>query len=356
MWFSCEPTITGDAKRQPFLHRISDFTANPRSVLSDLDHPDWPNLSRLSQINNQFGPCICGVRCTLGAMRVCGPPMRSAVGKQLNVGNHPIKPSQRNVPMNRLNFIAHLLSGRSCPIANHFRQASIRKTLGVVTVCVAMSSTSASAALLVGWDTFTNPDNGTVNNATSNLAGFSGGAVTDNNTWGQSGTANSSDTTFGTLAGASGAGSGLSLNNGAVGFVDFTVTNSTGCDYDLDFFHFDAGTTRPGAADAWTLSIESGPLTLGAVTNGVSPNGGSATPAWTDYDLALTGLADNTLETGQTAVIRLTFALDSMQGPAGHHQYTDNIALSGTKVVPEPASLALLLCSLAALGLIRRRR
>ena len=249
----------------------------------------------------------------------------------------------------------HLLSGRCCAIANHFREASFKNFLGVVTVCAAMSSASASAELLVGWDTFTNPDNGAVNSATSMLAGFSGDAVTNDNVWGQSGTANSSDMTFGTLAGASGAGSGLSLNNAGEGYVEFTVTNSTGSDYDLDSFHFDSGTARPGAADAWTLSIQSGPLTTGDVTNGVSPSVGDPSIMWTDYDLALSGLADNTLETGQSAVFRLTFARDSMQGPSGHHQYTDNIALSGTEVVPEPASLALLFCSLTGLGLIRRR-
>ncbi|MFK7770347.1 MAG: PEP-CTERM sorting domain-containing protein [Mariniblastus sp.] len=214
-----------------------------------------------------------------------------------------------------------------------------------------------SADLVAGWDNFTNPDNGFVNDATSTLTGFSGGAVTNDNVWGQSATGNSSSTSFGdTLSGASGSGSGLTLNNGTTGFVDFTVTNSTGSDYDLDFIHFDLGTTRPGAADAWTLSIESGPVSTGDVDDGVNPNGGSATPAWTGYDIALAGLADNTLEDGQAVVFRLTFARDSTQGPGGHHQYLDNIALSGTlSTVPEPSSLAVIF-GVGALGLLVRRR
>lgn len=231
------------------------------------------------------------------------------------------------------------------------------KKLIFLTLFAALAMPQAvQADLLAGWDTFTNPDNGTVNSANATLAGFSGGAVTDTNVWGQTTTGGLAGNTYGSLATPlAGAGSHLSLNNAATGSVDFTITNSSGSDYDLDFFHFDAGTTRPGAADAWTLSVVSGAITTGDIANGANPNSGSGTALWTDYDIALGGLADNTLEAGQSVVFRLDFAQDSSQGPSGHHQYSDNFALTGTvAAIPEPSSLAIL--GLAGFGMLVRRR
>lgn len=223
---------------------------------------------------------------------------------------------------------------------------------------------AASADLLIAWDTYTNPDNGSTQNAAFTASGFSGSFVTDTNAWGQTTTGGLAGSTFGTLDSSTATGTGeydnaggshLSLNNAAVGFIDITVTNSTADDYVLDTFHFDHGATRPGAADAWTLSVESGALTAGTVNSGGAPNGGGATAAWGEFDESLSGLADNTLEAGQSVVFRLNLARDSTQGPAGHHAYLDNIAITGSvAAIPEPSSLAIL--GLAGLGLFVHRR
>jgi len=119
----------------------------------------------------------------------------------------------------------------------------------------------------------------------------------------------------------------------------------------LDFFRFDVGATRPGAADAWTLSVISGAITITGDTTGVSPNGGGATAAWGDVDSALSG----TLADGQSVVFRLKFARDSTQGPTGHHQYLDNIGVTGSVVaVPEASLFAV--WTLASVGIVARRR
>ncbi|VGO12542.1 hypothetical protein PDESU_01095 [Pontiella desulfatans] len=235
----------------------------------------------------------------------------------------------------------------------------MKKTIAILTVAVCAGAMSASAALLVGWDdNFNQPNNGSTTPPPKTATGFSGLATPDANlNWSRTASAASTDGTFGTLAGAgteTGFSDGLALNNGNNGHFDFTVTNGTADDYDLDFFHFDAGATRPKAADNWTLSVLSGALTVGNVTSGVSPNGGG-TLVWAENDLDLTGLADNTLEAGQSVVFRLDFVQDgTIQYEGGHNLYLDNIAISGT-VIPEPATLGLVAAFGGAVLFIRHR-
>ncbi|QEG22894.1 PEP-CTERM sorting domain-containing protein [Mariniblastus fucicola] len=225
---------------------------------------------------------------------------------------------------------------------------------------------AAQADLIVAFDEVTgNPDGGNTQTANFALSGFSATYETDTNDFGATTSGGLADATFGTYDASAATGTGeyenggddhLSLNNGLEGGVNFTVTNTSGTDWNLETFHFDLGSTRPGSADTWTLSVVSGGLTAGAVgSGGPGANGGSATAAWNDYDQSLTGLADFTLADGESVEFLLDFVKDSTQGPSGHHTYIDNFAITGSvSAVPEPTSLAIL--GLAGLGLAIRRR
>lgn len=235
----------------------------------------------------------------------------------------------------------------------------MKKTIAILTAVVCAGSMSASASLLVGfetWDTNPNGGSGVTNAATSNATGFSGDSITQAATWSRSALGASTDGTFGTLAGADTGTtfkSGLALNNGANGAYDFTVSNNSGSSYALDFFRFDTGTFRPNAAHEWTVSIQSGDLTAQTVLSGSADNITGGVTDWYDYDIALSGITGgNVLADGESVTFRLDMAGGT--GASGHHQYVDNIAISGN-VIPEPATLGLVAAFGGAVLFIRRR-
>ncbi len=220
---------------------------------------------------------------------------------------------------------------------------------------------AAQADLLVGFESWTGPNPntgpGAVNAATSTEVGFSGDSTTVTTGWGRGAAGSHDDGTFGTLAGAETAvafNRGLTLNNGANGSYDFSITNGSADDYALEFFHFDTGTFRPNAAHEWTVLVQSGDLTAQSIQSGRADNITGGVTDWYDYDIDLSGLTGgNVLAAGQTVTFRLDLAGGT--GASGHHQYVDNIAISGSIVaVPEPTSLAIF--GLAGLGLMVRRR
>ena len=223
---------------------------------------------------------------------------------------------------------------------------------------------SAQADLIIGYENWTgaNPNTGpgATNAASSTAPGFSGDSTTVTTGWGRSASGAHDDGTFGTLAGAETTvafNRGLSLNNGVNGAYDFSVTNGTADDYELEFFHFDTGTFRPNAAHEWTVSVQSGDLTAQTVQSGSADNIAGGTTDWYDYDIDLTAVTGgNVLAAGQTVTFRLDMAGGT--GASGHHQYVDNIAVSGSIVeastIPEPSSLAIF--GLAGLGMLVRRR
>jgi hypothetical protein len=231
-------------------------------------------------------------------------------------------------------------------------------TLFAVAAMLAMP-VAASADILVGFETWdTNPNSaGVINAATTTATDFSGDSTTVTAAWGRGSAGAHTDGTFGTEAGADTGTtfrSGLTLNNGANGMMDFSITNSSADDYELEFFHFDTGTFRPNAAHEWTVSVESGDLTAQPVLSGSADNITNAVIDWYDYDIDLSGLTGgNILAAGQTATFRLDMA--GGNGANSQHQYVDNIAISGSiAAVPEPTSLAIF--GLAGMGLFVRRR
>jgi hypothetical protein len=74
-----------------------------------------------------------------------------------------------------------------------------------------------------------------------------------------------------------------------------------------------------------------------------------------DFDLDLTGLADNVLDPGESATFRISFSGGTVSN-TDQKTYLDNVAISGTSVpIPEPASLAMGLVGLT-LVIARRHR
>lgn len=222
-----------------------------------------------------------------------------------------------------------------------------KKALTLAAVAATMMSLPASAAVLVGFESWVtnNPNGGAgvTNAATITETGFSGNSITGTTGWGRSSLGSNTDGTFGTLAGAETTvafNRGLALNNGANGSYNFTITNGSTEDYELEFFHFDTGTFRPNAAHEWEVSIlAGGDLTAQSVESGSADNITGGVTDWYDYDIDLSTIAGgNVLAAGESVTFQLN--MTGGTGASGHHQYLDNIAISG--VVPEPSTYALL--------------
>ena len=143
--------------------------------------------------------------------------------------------------------------------------------------------------------------------------------------------------------------------NGNNPSYEFTVTDTSGTARDLGFFAFDGGSFRPRSARTWELSVISGDLTPGVIASGrIDPGAGfvgDVLGIWTNVDVDLSGLADNTLDANGTVVFGLTFtggglnddgevAVDDETGEplsnGGHHGYLDNVAV-GTGELPDTA-------------------
>jgi hypothetical protein len=123
---------------------------------------------------------------------------------------------------------------------------------------------------------------------------------------------------------------GVTLANGFDGFMDFTLTDSTGSARALGGFHFDTGAFRPNAATDWELEILSGgSLTAGSVASGsASVNAG---PIQDDVSIDLSVLADNTLDANGTVTFRLNFTGgggDAGAAQGGHHLFLDNVGVT----------------------------
>lgn len=238
---------------------------------------------------------------------------------------------------------------------NHIKHPLIPIISGIF--LIAFAAPTNAAVILVGWETWS-----TSTTAASVAAtGVTGSASTGgaNVTWAIGSQAASTDGTFGSVSGAStstgAANSGILVwwnPAGSTGHIDFTITATT-VRLELEGFHFDSKRKRAQSPTTWSLSVLSGDITNGNVSSGgyqTGALGGVGPSDHDDFDIDLTGLADNVLEIGQSATFRLSF---SGGNPTNNDQmaYLDNVAITG---IPEPASA--LLGSLGLLALLRRRR
>ncbi|CAN0336437.1 unnamed protein product, partial [Ectocarpus sp. 4 AP-2014] len=146
----------------------------------------------------------------------------------------------------------------------------------------------------------------------------------------------SSDGQYGS-AGPSGANTsvaapsdGVTLSNGFDGFIDFTITETTGANRELTGFHFDIGAFRSDAATDWQLEVlDGGELTAGSLATGTATV--AADPMADDESIDLTDLADSTLDANGSVTFRLSFTGgggDAGSTASGHHLFLDNVGVT----------------------------
>jgi len=221
------------------------------------------------------------------------------------------------------------------------------------TALLAAAPLTADAGLILGWETWASGSE-----AASTAVGDITGLAVESGDWRESNRAASNDGTFGTVAGAAlptgGARSGTYIGQtGGSGSYAFTIT--AGADQlILETFHFDARRKRNNSPENWSVDIVAGDISNANLGSGALGNTlGTIGPSdHDDFDLDMTGLADNVLDPGQSATMRISW---SGGNPTNSDQrtYMDNVGFSG-QVVPEPTSLAML--AFAGLALARRRR
>lgn len=225
-------------------------------------------------------------------------------------------------------------------------------SVGLIAGAVALSATSADAALVAVWDFNTQTTNVFTNGFQTDVAPDGGDQVATANVRFQStaATAGTAGTNFGFVSGgttinavgATPAGNHVDLRRGERwdnGTVTFTFDGTGLSDAELSFAALRAGNNSVSSFQA-SYSTDG--------INFTDFGGIVALPtAWTlvtvDPGSALDGVT--------TAAIRLTFSNDGVSTNTGDAVRFDNIQINA---VPEPASMALL--ALGGLVLVSRRR
>ncbi|MGJ8696582.1 MAG: hypothetical protein ACSHYF_09710 [Verrucomicrobiaceae bacterium] len=202
--------------------------------------------------------------------------------------------------------------------------------------------------VVAGWDQWgsnTAPEAtvtgaGIVATAAASAATGSWGIADDNS----SGRGASGDGTWGSFDGggvaasavSSGEGSNMTAFNGVTDAeITFSITNNASADWELKGFHMDVVAFRPNAPRTYELEVLGGDISHGVVvTSGedeIRSLGGTFSGNNDDHDevdVDLSGLADATLRSGESAVIRIRFSSGTGSG-GGHHLFLDNVAFSG---------------------------
>lgn len=254
----------------------------------------------------------------------------------------------------------------------------LKKTLTILGGALAVSSMSASAAivLVAGWDTFTSEpernsaptftaaDTTVIMSGTGSWGDWNGGSTEDgaspDGTYGSYVSAVAPASTF--IGTGSNQNTNLSLGrNDKPGSLTFNLTNDSGVARNFEMFHFDGAARFSQSARNWTLTF-SGAVSNATALNGTlieNADGMSGVGTDRDWDIDLTGIDDRIWEAGGTATFTIAFdggGSSSNTGTnGGHETVIDNIGFTADVVlIPEPSSTALL--GLGALGLLARRR
>ena len=247
----------------------------------------------------------------------------------------------------------------------------MKRIINLAIVCVAAlvcaSSASAQPIVVAGWDSWddANAPSATVT-ATDVVASATASATRllgddpGTSTWtiadsaGDPGRGSSIDTTWGTFDGNGTPASAvtnvgpenMTATNAKVDAeVTFTITNNGANDLNLDTFHMDVFAFRFKAPRIYSLDVLAGSdISVGNVfaSEGAPTNGNDTNDIFTnngaeglethdlheDLDIDMTGLADHTLASGETAIVQISFTGGEGDNAGGHHLFLDNVAFS----------------------------
>lgn len=243
---------------------------------------------------------------------------------------------------------------------------------------VSLLGTAVNATTLASWDVWT--DTTDEYSADTVLTGFSATIKQDGNTTGRvNGTWGSSDGTFGSSL--SGAATGATSLLVAATYTDtlvITLNNNTGGDYQINSFHFDFAPRKSDNLNNTDTDYGFNAFELNYTSGGLGPSStlidsqsgldyvlvasNDKLSDYPDYDFNLSdALTDLVLADGESAVFTLFFSGHSFEGGGDNgvnvSSVLDNVAFTGTAVIPEPSTYAML-AGFLALGavMIRRRR
>ena len=230
-----------------------------------------------------------------------------------------------------------------------------------------VSTTSAQPFIVAGWD---NWDSNTAPTPTVTATDVTASATASatrllgdepgSNNWtildgqGDPGRGSSNDMTWGTFDGNGIAAStvtdmgiaNMTATNAKVDAeVTFTITNNGTNDLTLDAFHMDVVAFRFKAPRIYSLDVLAGSdITVGTIfaSEGNPMNNNSTNDIkhlstiglvpehdfHEDLDIDMSGLADHTLASGESATIQLFFSGGHGDNSGGHHLFLDNVAFS----------------------------
>jgi len=219
--------------------------------------------------------------------------------------------------------------------------------------------------ILAGWDYTVNPA-GKISVAAGVVEdGISAGLTWNTNANWTANYSGSIDGTFGSLATGATTNTGIADTGGYVtkslannDYLDIAVTNNGAQAIELTYLCFDAWRAWNSGPGVFYVSIVGGDITLtNNFATGVfviqNANPQPYVCDFQDIDISLAGLADHTLASGESVVVRL--AIDRTANPTLTGSVTlDNIAVLGT--IPEPATLGLMIVSMAGVFGVRAFR
>ena len=280
-----------------------------------------------------------------GMLEIKGGWLQNAMLTVANVAGTEVK-----VGPNEWKVSSLILGGT--PVADGIYSPSELSGLGNVlfsgTGRVTVGTPVFAQELVAGWDTWTS-NTAPLANVTGSGITATATASTATGNWNtaddsSSGRGSSGDTTWGSFGGkgspasavTTGTGSNMTASNGVVSAeLTLTITNNGAADWDLDALHMDVVAFRSNAPRTYQLEVISGDISNGIVfsssANEITELGGNLSATHDQHDeidVSLIGLADSTLEAGETAVLRITFSGGTGSG-GGHHLFLDNVAVSG---------------------------
>jgi hypothetical protein len=240
------------------------------------------------------------------------------------------------------------------------------KTIGLASLCAlgtAFTATSASAVNIAYWDSYTDYTTGTTYTPDYLLSGMSAslaGGQGVNRSFG------SRTGTFGDVPGATSAIDGAILVRGG-NTLTITLTNNTGETYYLESVNFDFAPRQvatkygPNSVDVSYTDADGGTTQIASQT-GLPYIIDSNQDLWAEgqyggYSTSLSGkvtIAGLTVENGET----VSFTLDFGAAPAADvSSMVDNILITGSTTIPEPATNAVLIgAGVLLIAFLRRRR